>query len=55
MMREFRQQCRKTENPYYLGDAGKKVADVLAEVPLGQKLIRKQMTLLGETEDGWFR
>ena len=52
---EFRQQCRKTENPYYLGNAGKKVADVLAEVPLGQTLIRKQMTLLGETEDGWFR
>jgi len=52
---EFRKQCRETDNPYYLGDAGKKVADVLAEVPLGQKLIRKQMTLLGETKDGWFR
>ena len=52
---EFRKQCRETDNPYYLGDAGKKVADVLAEVSLGQKLIRKQMTLLGETKDGWFR
>lgn len=52
---EFRQQCRETENPYYLGDAGKKVANILADVPLGQKLIRKQMTLLGETKDGWFR
>lgn len=52
---EFRKQCRETDNPYYLGDAGKKVADVLAEVPLGQKLIRKQMTLLGESKGGWFR
>jgi UDP-hydrolysing UDP-N-acetyl-D-glucosamine 2-epimerase len=51
----FRKQCRETDNPYYLGDAGKKVADVLAEVHLGQKLIRKQMTLVGETKDGWFR
>ena len=45
---------RKTENPYYLGDAGKKVADVLVKC-LWTELIRKQMTLLGETEDGWFR
>ena len=51
----FRSQCRGTDNPYYLGDAGKKVADVLAKVPLGQELIRKQMTLIGETKDGWFR
>ena len=52
---EFRTMCRETDNPYYLGDAGKKVADVLAEVPIGQKLIRKQMTLLGESKDGWYR
>ena len=52
---DFRLQCRETDNPYYLGDAGKKVADVLAKVPLGQELIRKQMTLVGETKDGWFR
>jgi len=51
----FRVRCSETKNPYYLGDAGKKVADVLAEVPLGQKLIRKQMTLIGEAKDGWFR
>jgi len=51
----FRSQCRETDNPYYLGDAGKKVADVLAKVPLGQELIRKQMTLVGEAKDGWFR
>jgi len=51
----FRLQCKETDNPYYLGDAGKKVADVLAKVPLGQELIRKQMTLVGEAKDGWFR
>lgn len=51
----FRTVCRNVENPYYLGDAGKKIASVLAEVPLNQALIRKAMTLKGETNDGWFR
>jgi UDP-N-acetylglucosamine 2-epimerase (non-hydrolysing)/GDP/UDP-N,N'-diacetylbacillosamine 2-epimerase (hydrolysing) len=51
----FRTVCRNVENPYYLGDAGKKIASVLAEVPLNQALIRKAMTLKGETHDGWFR
>lgn len=52
---DFRSQCRTTDNPYYLGGAGKKVAAVLAEVPLGQKLLRKAMTLKGEASDGWYR
>jgi UDP-N-acetylglucosamine 2-epimerase (non-hydrolysing)/GDP/UDP-N,N'-diacetylbacillosamine 2-epimerase (hydrolysing) len=51
----FRQVCRTSDNPYYLGDAGPKIADVLARVPLDQALIRKRMTLHGETRDGWFR
>ncbi len=51
----FRQQCSSTDNPYYLGDAGKKVADVLASVVLDQNLIRKKMTLRGEVKDGWYR
>ena len=51
----FRQQCRVADNPYYLGDAGPKIADVLARVALDQALIRKRMTLRGETRDGWFR
>ncbi|MBN1379005.1 MAG: UDP-N-acetylglucosamine 2-epimerase (hydrolyzing) [Gammaproteobacteria bacterium] len=51
----LRQICRSTDNPYYLGDAGKKIAKVLAEVEINQKLIRKRMTLLGEVQDGWFR
>lgn len=51
----FRAQCRATSNPYGLGDAGKKIAEVLATVELGPKLIRKGMTLKGEQRDGWFR
>lgn len=51
----FRAHCRVADNPYYLGDAGPKIADVLARVPLDDKLIRKQMTLRGEVRDGWFR
>lgn len=51
----FRELCRTAPNPYWLGDAGPKIADVLAKVPLDQNLIRKRMTLRGETRDGWFR
>ncbi|MFN8900108.1 MAG: UDP-N-acetylglucosamine 2-epimerase, partial [Pseudomonadota bacterium] len=51
----FRATARRTVNPYYLGDAGRKVADVLPEVPLTQALLRKSMTLKGEARDGWFR
>jgi UDP-hydrolysing UDP-N-acetyl-D-glucosamine 2-epimerase len=50
----FRKKCRNTYNPYYLGDAGKKVTSVLANVNLDQKLIRKLMTLKGEARDGWY-
>ncbi len=52
---DFRQGCSKAENPYWLGDAGPKIAKVLAEVALDQNLIRKKMTLKGEIRDGWFR
>lgn len=52
---DFREVCRHAENPYWLGDAGPKIADVLARVELDQKLIRKKMCLTGETRDGWFR
>jgi UDP-N-acetylglucosamine 2-epimerase (non-hydrolysing)/GDP/UDP-N,N'-diacetylbacillosamine 2-epimerase (hydrolysing) len=51
----FRESARKTTNPYYLGDAGKKISSVLASVSLGQTLIRKKMTLMGEVKDGWYR
>lgn len=52
---DFRQLCRTAENPYWLGDAGPKIADVLARVELGQSLIRKRMTLKGATREGWFQ
>jgi UDP-N-acetylglucosamine 2-epimerase (non-hydrolysing)/GDP/UDP-N,N'-diacetylbacillosamine 2-epimerase (hydrolysing) len=52
---DFRTLCRHAENPYWLGDAGFKIAEVLATVPLGQQIIRKRMTLKGEARDGWFR
>jgi UDP-hydrolysing UDP-N-acetyl-D-glucosamine 2-epimerase len=51
----FRALSRAAPNPYYLGDAGPKIANVLASVPLDQKMIRKKMTLRGEAQDGWYR
>lgn len=51
----FRDRCRNAENPYWLGDAGPKIAKVLAEVPIDQNLIRKKMTLRGEAHEGWYR
>ena len=52
---EFRNLCRFCSNPYGQGNAGKKIAEVLASVPLDQKLLRKRMTLKGEVMDGWYR
>lgn len=51
----FRETSRTTDNPYYLGDAGRKIADVLASVPLNPALLRKRMTLRGECSEGWYR
>lgn len=51
----LREQCFNTSNPYYLGDAGKKIADVLASVKMDGNLLRKKMTLKGENKDGWYR
>lgn len=51
----FRLICRDAENPYWLGDAGPKIADVLATVSLNSQIIRKRMMLRGEARDGWFR
>jgi UDP-hydrolysing UDP-N-acetyl-D-glucosamine 2-epimerase len=52
---QFRELCRHGENPYWMGDAGPKIADVLARAPLGEQMLRKRMTLQGEIRDGWFR
>ena len=53
--KDFRRISHHAENPYWLGDAGPKIADIIANIPLGQKLIRKRMTLKGEEKDGWYR
>ena len=53
---EFRTACREGPNPYSLGGAGKRIADVLADVDLTpERMLRKQMTLLGDIRDGWYR
>jgi UDP-hydrolysing UDP-N-acetyl-D-glucosamine 2-epimerase len=52
---DFRRQCRNCLNPYGLGEASKKIVDVLATIPLTGRLLRKRMTLQGETRDGWYR
>lgn len=51
----FRFRCQNLKNPYYLGGAGKKIASILASVPLEQSLIRKKMTIKGEANEGWYR
>jgi UDP-hydrolysing UDP-N-acetyl-D-glucosamine 2-epimerase len=53
--RSFRETCRTSPNPYFLGGAGERVAGVLASVLLNQALLRKAMTLKGEARDGWYR
>lgn len=42
----FIEQCRTCANPYGTGDAGRKIAEELAHVELGHRLITKQMTIL---------
>jgi UDP-hydrolysing UDP-N-acetyl-D-glucosamine 2-epimerase len=52
---KFRTACRTVDNPYGTGDAGRKIADVLAKVDLNATLLRKSMTLNGEAREGWYR
>lgn len=52
---ELRAACFKTSNPYYLEGSALRIAEVLAVVPLGQKLVQKAMTLKGESQNGWYR
>lgn len=41
----FRARCLICENPYGVGDAGKKIAEVLASIEFGPRLIQKKMTI----------
>jgi UDP-hydrolysing UDP-N-acetyl-D-glucosamine 2-epimerase len=51
----FRKVARNTVNPYYIGDAGKKICNILASVTLDQALIRKKMLNRGKAKDGWYQ
>ena len=51
----FISKCKSAQNPYWLGDAGPKIAKQLAEVKLDKKLIRKKMTINGHEKNGWFK
>jgi UDP-hydrolysing UDP-N-acetyl-D-glucosamine 2-epimerase len=42
---QFRKRCSNCDNPYGVGGAGVKIANVLAEIDLDHKLITKKMTL----------
>lgn len=55
--KDFLRLCKNTENPYGVGDAGIKIAKVLAESDVDlKKMLRKEMTIQGEVnEDGWFK
>lgn len=40
----FREECSRCENPYGKGGSGRKIAEVLASIPLDRKLYNKVMT-----------
>jgi UDP-N-acetylglucosamine 2-epimerase (non-hydrolysing)/GDP/UDP-N,N'-diacetylbacillosamine 2-epimerase (hydrolysing) len=40
----FRYQCQTCKNPYGAGNAGPKIAEVLATVPIDSRLLQKKMT-----------
>lgn len=40
----FRSQCRSCPNPYGVGNAGPRIAEVLATMPIDNRLLQKRMT-----------
>ena len=40
----FRAVCRTATNPYGAGDAGPRIAEVLATIPIDARLLQKKMT-----------
>jgi UDP-hydrolysing UDP-N-acetyl-D-glucosamine 2-epimerase len=42
---EFRTHCQTCDNPYGEGNAGKRIAELLATLPLGPELLQKKMTI----------
>ena len=51
----FQVLCRSVKNPYGDPGVGARIAKVLAETPLGSKLIVKKMALEGRSDNGWYR
>jgi UDP-N-acetylglucosamine 2-epimerase len=51
----FRQICRSTNNPYGLGGAGVKIANIIANTDFDRSLTLKKMTLRGEVVGNWYR
>jgi len=51
----FRKKSEKTENPYYIGNTGIKIANKLASINLGKKILRKKMTIKGKEKNGWYQ
>ena len=52
---KFRSICVNIENPYGVGNAGKNMCDYLTNLTLGDQLMKKRMTLIGENSKGWFK
>lgn len=42
--KSFLDRCKKSENPYGVGDSGRRIAETLATITLGPELYRKKMT-----------
>jgi UDP-N-acetylglucosamine 2-epimerase (non-hydrolysing)/GDP/UDP-N,N'-diacetylbacillosamine 2-epimerase (hydrolysing) len=40
----FRHQCQTCDNPYGSGNAGQRIAEVLATIPNDKQLLKKRMT-----------
>lgn len=51
----FRADCRVIKNPYGEGNAGGKIAEIIANVSLDYDILNKRMTIAGEIRDGWYR
>ncbi len=53
---QFRLEVRKCINPYGVGDAGIKIADVLSNLELDYiRLLRKEMTIKGIKKNEWYQ
>ena len=40
----FRAACREVVNPYGAGDAGRRIAEILATTSIDRRLVQKKMT-----------